>query len=56
MYRCGFLLFKHDFLAEVDHDLPLTGHNAGVLDHGNRVKDFVAHCFMRSQEVIVSNP
>ena len=43
MFSGSFLLFKHDLLAQVDHDLPLTGHNAGILDQGNLVKYFVAH-------------
>ena len=57
--RCGSRVFLHiqdGLLAEEDEKLPLARHVVGTLQHFHPVEDFVFIVFMRTQEVVVSDP
>ena len=57
--RCGSAVFLHiqdGLLAKEDKELPLARHVVGTLQHFHLIEDFVFVVFMRTKEVIVSNP
>ena len=57
--RCCCRVFLHiqdGLLAEEDEKLPLAWHVVGTPQHFHLVKDFIFIVFMRTQEVVVSDP
>ena len=51
-----FLHIQNGLLPKEDQELPFAGHIVGTLEHFYFIEDFIACMFMRTQEVIVSDP
>ena len=51
-----FLHIQDGLLPEENEELPFAGHVAGTLQHFHFIEDFVFIVFVRTQEVVVSDP
>ena len=53
----ALLLFQDCLLAEIDENLPLTGHVTGTFQELHLIERLFAHVFfVRAEEVVISNP
>jgi len=56
LYSAVFLHVQDGLLAEEDEKLPFAGHVVSAPQHFHLIEDFVFIVFMRTEEVVVSDP